>query len=86
MINEYYTLKAGSEVFSIALQESVKFTRDVVVKITDSAVSNGFVFGNVQLKFENIALSAASGQNMSSYVDKANGDISLNFSDLKKLN
>jgi hypothetical protein len=87
MIDKCYLLKAGKKVFSIALQENITFDRDVVVKVTNTLIDQkDWVFGNLQIKFLNLTLGSAAGKDMSSYVDKTHGELSLRFLDLKKLN
>jgi hypothetical protein len=77
-MDEIYILKAGTEVFSIALQENVKFCEDVIVKITNTILGNDdYVFAKLQLHVKNWDLSFAAGKNMSSFIDKTNGDIGL---------
>ena len=82
-VGKYYTLPANTEVFSISLQSRIKFCDDVIVKITNTMIGNDdYVFGNIQLKFDNLQLSFVAGKDMSSLVDKANGELTLNLKDL----
>jgi len=75
-VNKLYTLKANTEVFSIALQENIRISRDVIIKITNTIIDDdNYAFATIQMKFLNLCLSYTTGVDMSSFVDKTNGEI-----------
>ena len=74
-IGELRLIPAGTEVWSISLQERVKFNRDVVVKITNTvAFDDDFVFGMIQLT---LFLAGP----FPGIMDKVNGDIDFSYKD-----
>ena len=83
-----FIVPKGSEFWSIALQETVISTRDIIIKITNTCVpENHYVFGNIQLILENIALAAFIGREKAkSFLDTKNGDIGISHSPLIEYN
>lgn len=77
MIGKIRTIPAGTKVFSIALQEEIKFERDIIVKVSNTIYGNkDYVFGKIQiLLFE---------MTFPTLLDKSNGDIGFQLSDTKK--
>lgn len=84
-INEKYILPAGVEVFSIALQETIVFKRDVIVKVTNTVSNTTHLFAVLQFRILNSSLSDICGKDMSSYFDKINGGISVDSNKLIEL-
>ena len=83
VIDKIYILKAGEKVFSVALQENVTFEKDLYIKVTNTVYnSDDWVFGNIQLRMHNLQLSDLAGKDMSSFLDTAHGDISVNLSQM----
>lgn len=62
-----YTLPANTSVWSIDLQENVKFDRDVYVILMNTTVLNDYVFVKKVERFENITLSWTTGTDCASY-------------------
>ena len=72
-IGKLRLIPTGTEVWSISLQEQVKFNRDVVVKITNTvAFDDDYVFGILQLTF------FLAGP-FPGITDKTHGDISFSY-------
>lgn len=83
VIDKIYVLPAGEKVFSIALQENIRFEKDIYVKVTNTIYnSDDCVFGNKQLRMHNLQLSDLAGKDMSSFLDTAHGDISVCLSQM----
>jgi hypothetical protein len=83
VLDKIYVLKAGEKVFSIALQENIRFEKDVYVKITNTIYnSDDCVFGNIQLRMHNLHASYLTGKDMTGFIDTAHGDISVNLSQM----
>jgi hypothetical protein len=83
VIDKIYVLKAGEKVFSIALQENIRFEKDIYVKVTNTIYnSDDYVFGNKQLRMHNLHLSYLAEKDMSSFLDTAHGDISVSLSQM----
>jgi hypothetical protein len=87
-VGDLFVISKGIEFWSIALQENVISTRDIVIKITNTCIpENNFVFGIIQLVFQNFELAALMGNEIAKgYVDKKNGEIEINYSKLKEYN
>ena len=85
-VGDLFVIPNGIEFFSITLQENVIATRDIVIKITNTCIpENNFVFGMIQLVFQNLALSQLMGNEIArGYSDKKNGEIEINYPKLKE--
>lgn len=81
-IGEVYILPANNAVWSIQLQENVKFERDILVAITSTCHGHDHVFATILVEFKNLALSFATGTDMSSYMMTKN-EIGVDFDKLK---
>lgn len=82
-----YFLKAGTEVFSIILQENIIFSNDVFVRITHTIYNDDdVIFACVQLKFINPMISNISGKDETTFINKTHGEISTRISKLLKVN
>jgi hypothetical protein len=81
-IGEVYVLPAGTPVWSIQLQETVKFQRDVIVAITNTCHGNDHVFATKLVEFKNLALTHEAGRDMTSYMMTKN-EIGVDFDKLK---
>ncbi len=84
-IGQKYILPKGESFFSIAMQEKVISTRDIVVKITNTVFDKESLFGKLQVVFENYPLRFLIGDAAIGYSDKTNGEISFNYKQLKPL-
>ena len=85
-IGNIFILKAGEEVFSIALQQMITFKNDVYVKITNKVIGNDdYVYGNIQIRFLNIQLTLVTDKEMQSFDNTIHGDIGFNLSQLTEL-
>lgn len=82
IIDGLYTIPVGVYFWSIALRENVTCNRDLYFRLKQTCIDNDLVFGFIQIKFGNILVSEAFGKDMSSYVDKPNGEISVDFKQL----
>lgn len=75
----YRSIPANTEVFSIALQEKIKFSNDIVVSISNTykdCFSDEYVFAKLQLKlFDDTSL-----------LDKTNGDLTINLKNTQNFN
>lgn len=79
MIGKYRLIKAGTVIFSTALQENIKFEKDVIVKVTNHIFgSNDCVFGELQMLLFNMV------GFIPGLVPKANGTVTFNISDTIK--
>jgi hypothetical protein len=87
-VGDLFVIPNGIEFFSITLQENVIATRDIVIKITNTCVpENNFVFGMIQLVFQNHALAElVEYEKARGYFDKVNGEIAINYNKLMKYN
>ena len=85
-VGDLFVIPNGIEFFSIALQENVIATRDIVIKITNTCVpENNIVFGTIQLVLHNLELSMLIGtEKARGYVNKTHGDIEILYSKLIK--
>ncbi len=82
-IDKIYILKANTLVFSIALQENIRFNNDVYLKVTNTLYNDDdSVFGILQGRISNLNLSFMLGKDMSSFYDKTHGDVATKLSDL----
>jgi hypothetical protein len=84
-VGDLAVIPKGTEFWSIALQEEIIPTRDIVIKITNTCYGNeGYVFGNIQLVFKNLALAQYIGlEKARGYMDQAHGDIGIGYDKLK---
>ena len=83
VIDKIYVLKAGEKVFSVALQENIRFEKDVYVKVTNTIYhSDDCVFGNIQIRMHNLQASYLAGKDMSGFLDTKHGDISVSLSQM----
>jgi hypothetical protein len=62
-----YTLLANTEVWSIDLQENIKFTNNIDVILVHTITTGDYVFVKKVIKYENLSLSFATGTDCSSY-------------------
>ncbi len=87
-VGDLFIIPKGTEFWSIALQETIIVTRNIVIKITNTCVpANDYVFGTIQLVFQNFELAALIGtEKAKGYVDKAHGDIGITYSKLIEYN
>lgn len=83
-IGELFIVPRGTEFWSIGLQESIISTTDLVIKVSNKTYFGDWIFGNIQVVFQNQALTYACGEDMRGYVDKKNGEIELTYSKLIK--
>jgi hypothetical protein len=67
-----YILPANTEVWSIDLQENIKFINNIDVILAHTTTLGDYVFVKKAFKFENLALSFATGTNCSSYTPTKN--------------
>ena len=83
-VGDFFVIPSGTQFFSIALQENVISTRDMLIKITNTCVpENNYVFGIIQLIFHNPQLTAIFGsEDARGYSDKAHGDIGIGYDKL----
>lgn len=81
-IAERFIVPRGTEFWSIGLQENIISTNDLVIKITNKTYFGDWIFGNIQVVFQNQALTYATGEDMRGYADKVNGEIGLTYSKL----
>ena len=82
VIDKIFILKAGEKVFSIALQETIMFERDIYVGVTNTTTFPDYVFGNIQVRFGNETLSAFAKTNCETFIRTKHGDIGVNLSQL----
>lgn len=82
---ERYKLPKGEIFWSIALQENVMSTRDMVIKVDATTFSEDAVFGKIQVVFENFPLRFFLGDAAIGYADKPHGEIEVNYKQLKPL-
>lgn len=80
-----YKLPKGESFWSIALQETVMSTRDMVIKVDATTHSGDSVFGKIQIVFENYPLRFLIGDAAIGYADKPHGEIEINYKQLKPL-
>lgn len=86
LIGKYYTLPAGKEYFSIPIQNSVISTRDQIVKLTHICHGNNSVFCHVQNSSTLFYFYPGMPNiNHTSYYDKSNGEISVDFFSLVEI-
>jgi|ERR1035437_1373372 hypothetical protein len=85
---DLFIIPKGTEFWSIALQETVIGTRDIVIKITNTCVpENNYVFGNIQIVIHNHELAAFIGiEKAKSFLNTKNGDIGIGYSTLIEYN
>ena len=80
-VGDKLVIPKGVEFFSISLQESVIFTRDLVIKVTNiysSEIDPDLIFGTIQMVFNRMELGT-------SYLDKVNGEIDIRSEKLEEL-
>jgi hypothetical protein len=80
-----YKLPKGESFWSIALQETVVSTRDLIIKVDATTHSEDAVFGKIQIVFENFPLRFFIGDAAIGYVDKVHGEIEVDYKQLKPL-
>ena len=86
IVGDKYILPKGQEFFSIALQENVISTRDLIILATNKvAVGDDGVFGNIQIKFENYPMRFLIGDAAIGYSNKVHGDITVSYKQLKPI-
>ena len=80
-IGTYRLIPAGTTVFSISLQENIKFEKDIITSITNTVYFNDdFVFGTIQTLLFNLP------GYIPTLISKNQGDISFKISDTKEYN
>ena len=84
VIDKLYTLPKGTEFWLIPLQENVIFTRDMIVKLTNTCYGSDYVFCNIQIKHDGSILQFFTGKDMTTFSDKTNGEIGISKSKLIK--
>lgn len=84
-IGQKYVLPKGEPFFSIAMQEKVISTRDIVVEITNTVFDKETLFGDMTTVMRNFALEFFIGDSATVYYKKNNGEISFNYKQLKPL-
>lgn len=77
-IGQIYIIPANTRFWSIALQESVMVDRDLFVKLTNTCYNSDLIFGALQHKIFNLDISFLMKKDMSSYIDRHNGEIEIN--------
>ena len=87
-IGDTYLIPKGTEFWSIALQEMIIPTRDLVIKITNrcsGGVFRNYVFGNIQVVFHNNALAGYIGKKQArGYANRTHGEIGIQYDKLMK--
>ena len=83
---DIFIIPKGTKFWSIALQETIIGTRDIVIKVTNTCVpENNYIFGKIQIIFKNLELAAFIGKEKArGYVDNANCEIGVGYSELKE--
>jgi hypothetical protein len=83
-IGDITVIPKGTEFWSIALQEMIIPTRDLVIKITNTCMDTGYIFGNIQVVFRNNDLARYIGlEKARGYMNQAHGDIGIQYDKLK---
>ena len=87
-VGDLFVIPKRIEFWSIALQETIIGTRDIVIKITNTCIpENNVVFGIIELVFHNFELAVLMKDEIAkSYIDKKNGEIEINYTKLKDYN
>lgn len=73
VIGQYFTLPANTPFWSICLQQTVSSFDDLCIKITNTCMHDNTVFAIIQNKYCTII------DLTTSYEDKTNGEISIDF-------
>jgi hypothetical protein len=77
MIDKYFLIPAGQKVWSIALQETIIFERDVVAQVTNTVYgSDDYIYGIVQERL----------WSDSSLLNKKHGDIGFSLKGTTEFN
>ena len=84
-IGQKYILPKGESFFSIAIQEKVISTRDIVVEVKHTVFDKETLFGDMITVVRNFPLEFFIGDSATTYYTKNNGEISFNYKQLKPL-